>query len=114
MGPTSGCHILPPSWLIGGMVVMIPDVDCSYVFPFYLMPHHFLPTLPAIPMHDPRGRHVIQHHMTDSLGHLPAVRVNTCHSAHLLLYHYLMLTYGPYGYVSACLSLWIAIELDHR
>ena len=38
--------------------VMIPCMDCSYVF-FYLMFHHLLPALPAIPVHDPRGRHVI-------------------------------------------------------
>ena len=56
--------------------------------------------LPVVPVHDPRGQHVIQHHMTDSLGHLPAVRVDVCLSACKLLYHHLTLTYGPYGYVS--------------
>ena len=40
-------------------VVMIPRVDCSYVFLFYLMFHHLFPALPAIPAHDPSGRHVI-------------------------------------------------------
>jgi hypothetical protein len=34
--------------------VTIPCVDCSYVF-FYFMFHPFLPTSPAIPVHDPRG-----------------------------------------------------------
>ena len=54
---------------------------------FSFMFHPFLPTSPAIPMHDPRGRHVIQHHMTDSLGHLPAARV-------LLRYAYYTITYA--------------------
>ena len=31
-----------------------------------------------------------------------------------LLYQHLTLTYGPYSYVSMCLSLWIVIKLDHR
>ena len=39
--------------------VMIPRQDCSYVFLFHLMFHHFLPMSPAIPAHDPSGRHVI-------------------------------------------------------
>ena len=34
--------------------VMIPRVDCSYVF-FYFMFHLFLPTSPDVPMHDPSG-----------------------------------------------------------
>ena len=34
--------------------VTIPRVDCSYVF-FYFMFHPFLPTLPAVPVHDPSG-----------------------------------------------------------
>ena len=104
-------HNSPPK---GGDSVTIPRVDCSYVFYFYLMFHHFLPTSPAIPVHDPRGRHVIQHHMTDSLGHLPAARVDMCLVTLRLLYHHLRLHMDLYGYVSACLSLWIVIELDHR
>ena len=70
--------------------VMILRQDCSYVFLFYFMFHHFLPTSPAIPMHDPRGRHVISHHMTDSLGHLPAARVDTC----LAAYDYCTIAYA--------------------
>ena len=41
------------------ITVMIPHMDCSYVPFLYFMSHHFCPALPAIPMHDPRGRHVI-------------------------------------------------------
>ena len=58
--------------------VTIPRVDCSYVFIFFYMFHPFLPTSPAVPVHDPSGRHVIQHHMTDRLGHLPVARVDAC------------------------------------
>ena len=39
--------------------VTIPHADCSYVFLCYLMFHHFFPALPAVPAHDPSGRHVI-------------------------------------------------------
>jgi hypothetical protein len=39
--------------------VTIPRVDCRYVFPFSFMFHHFLPASPAVPVHDPSGRHVI-------------------------------------------------------
>ena len=59
-------------------------------------------------MHDPRGRHVIQHHMTDSLGHLPAARVNACLVAYRLLYHHLRLLMDHYGYVS------VRFELTNR
>ena len=31
----------------------------QYVFLFYFMFHHLLPMSPAIPVHDPRGQHVI-------------------------------------------------------
>ena len=43
---------------VGMNVVTIPRVDCSYVFFFYMF-HHFPPTSPAVPVHDPSGRHVI-------------------------------------------------------
>ena len=39
--------------------VMIPHMDRSYVFSFTSCFIIFLPALPAIPMHDPRGQHVI-------------------------------------------------------
>ena len=39
--------------------VTIPCMDCRYVFFFSLMFHHPLPTSPAVPVHDPSGRHVI-------------------------------------------------------
>ena len=98
----------------GGDSVTIPRVDCSYVFFSLFMFHLFLPASPAVPVHDPSRRHVISHHMTDRLGHLPAACVN----AHLvtirLLYCHLRLHMDLYSYVSACLSLRIVIELDHR
>ena len=52
--------------------------------------------------------------MTDSLGHLPAARVDACPVDYQLLYHHLHLLMDHYGYVSACLGLRIVIELDHR
>ena len=52
--------------------------------------------------------------MTDSLGHLPAARIDMCLLAHHLLCHHLRLHMNHYGYVSVCLSLQIVIELDHR
>ena len=102
----------PPGWI--NRTVTIPREDCSYVLLFLFMFHYSLPTSPAVPVHDPSGRHVIQHHMTDRLGHLPAARVDACPTTILLLYYHLRLHMDLYGYVSACLSLQIMIELDHR
>ena len=76
--------------------------------------HRLRPASPAVPVHDPSGRHVIQHHMTDRLGHLPAACVDACPAIASLLYHHLRLHTDLYGYVSACLGLRIVIELDHR
>ena len=52
---------------------------------------------PAVPVHDPSGRHVIQHHMTDRLDHLPAARVDACPAIASLLYHHLRLLMDHYG-----------------
>ena len=94
--------------------VTIPHVDCRYVLLFYFMFHHFLPTLPAIPMHDPRGWHVIQHHMTDSLGHLPVARVDTCHLACELLYHHHYTYIWTLQLCQHVPAVLYALELDHR
>ena len=80
-----------------GVAVTIPCVDCSYVFFPFFMYHPSFPTSPAVPVHDPSGRHVIQHHMTDRLGHLPAARVNACPAIASLLYHHLRLLMDHYG-----------------
>ena len=64
---------------------------------FYFMFHPFLPTSPAVPVHDPSGQHVIQHHMTDRLGHLPAARVDACPALTILLYPHLRLLMDHYG-----------------
>ena len=79
----------------GGDSVTIPRVDCSYVF--FSMFSPFLPASPAVPVHDPSGRHVIQHHMTDRLGHLPAAHVDACPAIESLLYHHLRLLMDHYG-----------------
>ena len=79
---------------VEGCGVTLPRVDCSYVFPFYSMFPFPFSTSPAVPVHDPRGRHVIWHHMTDSLGHLPAARVDAWPRTTITTVPPPMLTYG--------------------
>ena len=75
-----------------------------FFFHFFMFSPSF-PTSLGVPVHDPRGRHVIKHHMTDSLGHLSVARVNACPVTLRLLYQHLRLHMDHYGYVSARFEL---------
>jgi hypothetical protein len=85
---------------------MVPPLAVYATYFFSLL---YLISPCVSPMHDPRGWHVMHHHMTDSLGHLPVLDCSLwCHLTSLL--------YDIYGLLRVCRCVsdasWHSLELD--